>query len=114
MVNFIEVNIIFIYQINYLALVKSNFKINIMKKLITIMCIAAAPVLFAQAKSMKSEANSQTVKTEQEAKKQNHAAKVEKQKKAEAEKNAIKQNEVKAVDNRNSSTKASAVNSKKK
>lgn len=88
-----------------------------MKKVITIMCVAAAPILFAQEKSLKASAN-ESIKTEQQAKQEKKANHLESKKKVEAEK--IKQKEVKAVQNsgknvsRESSVKAISTETKKK
>lgn len=87
------------------VLSKKNF---IMKKLITIMSLAVAPVLFAQEKAQKASIKND-VKTEQQLKEQKKSDQIEAQKKAEADKKAAAENkqakksEIKATEKRTTS-----------
>lgn len=91
-------------------MVKSNFKINIMKKVITIMCLAAAPILFAQEK----QSQAKQIKNEKVSVEQEKAQKIENHKKVQAEK-ANKKTEVRATGPKSNVTKkAVSVEGKKK
>lgn len=70
-----------------------------MKKVITIMCLAAAPILFAQEKSLKA-STKENVQVEQQNKKEIKAQEKEAKKKIEAEQKASK-TQVKAIANKN-------------
>lgn len=84
-----------------------------MKKIITIVILAAAPIMFAQEKTAKS--IKEGVKTEQQAKQKVKKAEVSSKAKVEkAEKKAIKQTEVKATENKGVKKQSLATQEKRK
>lgn len=84
-----------------------------MKKMITVLCLAAAPVLFAQEKASQASLKQNTT-TEQEAKEKEKANQVEAQKKAEAEKKVAAEKKAKKEKSEIKATERKATNKDQK
>lgn len=80
-----------------------------MKKVITIMCLAAAPILFAQEKSL-SASEATSVKAEKSAKEQKKVQEADPHSKVKAEKQAqadkIKKQEINATENKTNTSRS--------
>ena len=92
-----------------------------MKKIITVLCLAVAPVLFAQEKAAQATLKQDT-QSEQKVKEQKKADQIEAQKRAEADKKAAaetkqskeaKKSEIKATENRRAANKGETAKSLK-